>query len=59
MKADKMIPMATIGERCVICQQIFTKRHPKECRCICDKCAAKIGELIKAGGQNANEDTSR
>ena len=35
-------PMVTISDRCIICHQVFVKKHPKDYRCICEKCAEKI-----------------
>ena len=59
MKTDKMTPMVTIGERCIICGHIFIKKHPKDYRCICEKCSDKIAKLIGIGGDNANENSDR
>lgn len=39
-------PMVTISDRCIICKDWFVKKHPKDTRCICEKCAAKIAKLI-------------
>lgn len=39
-------PKQKLGERCVICSQVFAKRHPIECRCICDKCASVLRKII-------------
>ena len=36
-----------LAERCCICQQIFAKKHPKDNRTICNKCAEKLRELIE------------
>ena len=47
-------PKQTLGERCVICGNVFAKRHPIECRCICYKCADALRTLI--GGQNEQSD---
>lgn len=48
-------PMVTIGERCIICGHIFIKKHPKDYRCICEKCSDKIAKLIEVGGDSENE----
>ena len=40
-------PQVTIAERCIICKEIFIKKHPKDYRCICEKCADKIAKLIE------------
>lgn len=39
-------PVVTISDRCIICHTVFIKKHPKDNRCICEKCADKIAELI-------------
>ena len=39
-------PTVTIGERCIICGEVFAKKHPKDNRCICEKCCDKIARLI-------------
>ena len=38
--------MVTIGERCIICGEVFAKKHPKDNRCICEKCCDKVARLI-------------
>ncbi len=40
------IPMVTLAERCVVCGEVFAKKHPKDNRCICEKCCDKIVEMI-------------
>ena len=54
MSSKTLEPKVIISDRCVICRHTFTKKHPKDNRCICEKCADKIWALI--GGENANED---
>ena len=39
-------PMVTISDRCIICHEWFVKKHPKDTRCICEKCAEKIAKVI-------------
>ena len=39
-------PAVTISDRCIICKDWFIKKHPKDTRCICEKCAAKIAKMI-------------
>ena len=39
-------PAVRISERCIICHTVFIKKHPKDNRCICEKCADKIAEMI-------------
>lgn len=45
-KAD--IPMVTLAEHCIVCGEVFAKKHPKDNRCICEKCCDKIARLIGA-----------
>lgn len=47
-------PMVTIGERCIICHEIFIKKHPKDYRCICEKCADKLAKIIEVGNYTSN-----
>ncbi len=50
-------PAVTISDRCIICHQIFVKKHPKDNRCICEKCADKIAEMIGVkDGRKGTED---
>lgn len=42
-------PQVTVTDRCVICRQLFIKKHPKDYRCICERCAEKIARTIEVG----------
>ena len=45
-------PTITISEHCIICRQIFIKKHPKDDRCICESCAEKIAKLINVSTES-------
>ena len=51
-KAD--IPMVTISDRCIVCGSVFAKKHPKDNRCICEKCCDKIAKIIEVGNYTSN-----
>lgn len=48
-------PAVALAERCIICHAVFIKKHPKDNRCICEKCCDKIAKIIEAGNYTSNE----